>query len=253
MKKGLQRFTASPTDIQAAAVFGGTVPTEGGTHYSTGMGLLGNGDWGDCYWASAARESRTLARIAGRSGAVFSEDSVVATYAAYLGLSDVDQLSEHTDQGTDARAGAKFRTKSGIADSASRGHRIGAYAFENDAQRVPALVDALGAATLCIDLTSECEQAFAAAEKENRPFIWDPKLGTTIAGGHAVPVTYWTPQGLGVNSWDREGIVTWDYLDKYLQTTVVYFSAAILDQDGASPSGLNKSKLIELVQEVSNS
>lgn len=260
MKKGLRQFTASATDIQAGSVFGATVPTEGGTHYSTGMGLLGNGDWGDCYWASAARESRTLARIAGRPGATFSEDSVVSSYVAYLGLTSVEQLTERTDEGTDARAGAKFRTGLGIADDhqwqnhyqepGAQGHRIGAYAFETDAQRIPALVDALGAATLCIDLTSQCEQEFAEAEKENRPFVWDTKLGTSVAGGHAIPVTYWTPQGLGVNSWDREGIVTWDYLAKYMQTTVVYFSAAILDPEGENPAGLNKAKLLELVKEV---
>lgn len=257
MKKGLRDFTPLPTDIQAASVFTATAPAEGGTHFTTGLGLLGNGEWGDCYWAAAARGALTEAKIAGRPGPTFSELSVLSSYAGYLG---VMKLTTQADVGTDAREGAKYWAKSGISDEhefdqhyqepGDGGHRIGAYAFETDAQKIPALVNALGSATLCIDLLSGSESEFAAAEKEDRPFVWDVSNGGSVAGGHAIPVTYWTPQGLGVNSWDREGIVTWDYLAKYMQTTLVYFSGALLTPEGVGPTGLNKEKLRALVQEV---
>lgn len=247
MKTGLRQFTPQLTDIPADAVFTGTAPDEGGTHFTTGLGLLGNGDWGDCYWASAAREGVTLSRIAGRDR-TFTETSVLDGYKGYLG---VKTLTQQVDQGTDAREGAKYRVAHGVPDANGKGDRIGAYAFETDPHKIPALVSAFGAATLCIDLTEGNEQEFGDAEKEGRPFVWDLSHGTKVAGGHAIPVTYWTADGLGVNSWDREGIVTWDYLAKYMQTTVVYFSAAILGADGESPTGLDKAKLLEMVREVS--
>jgi len=250
--KGLRDFTPSDKDIAVSAVMSPpTVDKEGGTHFTTGLGLLGNGKWGDCYWASRAREGHTLSKIAGRNRG-FTEAPTVSTYAAYLGLKSVSDLNEKTDQGTDAREGAKFSTTHGSLDENGKPMYIGAYAFESDPEKIPALIAALGVGTLCIELTEECEEEFDEAEKENRQFVWDTKLGTNVAGGHAVPVTFWTPDGLGVNSWDREGIVTWEYLAKYMQTTVVYFSAAQLGPSGTAPDGLDKQKLLDLIHEVTS-
>lgn len=249
--KGLRDFTSSDSDILVSAVAQAlpVVPKEGGTHFTTGMGLLGNGTWGDCYWASAAREGRTLSKIAGRDRN-FNEQNTVASYAQYLGLKSADELSSRNDEGTDAREGAKFRTQYGVLDLNDKGDRIGAYAFESDAEKLPAIINALGAGTVCIDLLSGCEDEFNAAEREGRPFVWDVSNGGKVAGGHAITGHYWTPDGIGVTSWDREGIITWDYLAKHMQTTVVYFSAAILDTDGTTPAGFSKTRLLELVKEV---
>lgn len=249
--KGLRDFTASDTDIQVSAIAQAlpVVPKEGGTHFTTGLGLLGNGRFGDCYWASAAREDVTLVKIAGRQRH-FSETSTLDTYAKYLGLDSADDLTSRNDQGTDAREGAKFRTQTGILDVNGHGARIGAYAFENDAEKLPAILNALGAGTVCVELTGGCEDEFNAAEQEGRPFVWDVQSGDKVVGGHAITGHYWTPDGIGVTSWDREGIITWDYLAKHMQTTVVYFSAAILDSSGTTPAGFSATKLREIVKEV---
>jgi hypothetical protein len=152
------------------------------------------------------------------------------------------------DVGTDARAGAKFRRENGIQDVHGHNHYIGAYAFENDPHELPALIDALGAVTVCVELTEECEREFATAERADQDFVWS---GTgNVAGGHAISGVYWTPEGIGVVSWGREGIITYDYLARYMQTAVVYFTRGALEDDGETPAGLDKAKLVSLVKEV---
>lgn len=243
--KGLRDFTPSAADIQTDQVFSGTAPDSGGTHFTTGMGLLGNATVGDCYWAAAARAAHTFGKINGRNRA-FSEANVIKTYEGYLGV----PLTRRTDQGTDARAGAKYLVQHGVLDAKGKPAPISAYGFETDATKLPALIDALGAVIVCIDLTQGNEEEFNDAETAGRDFQWDLTHGTKVVGGHAIPATFWTPDGIGVNSWDREGIITYDYLAQYMQTTVVYFSAAILDKNGVAPDGLDREKLLALVAEV---
>lgn len=246
--KGLRDFTPAATDIKTDQVFSGTAPAEGGTHFTTGLGLLGNGTWGDCYWAAVARLAHSASKIGGRNRPV-DEPHTVETYEGYIGK----KLTQQTDEGTDARAGAKYLVEHGILDSNGTPARISAaYAFESDATKLPALINAGLDVIVCIDLTQGNEEEFNTAEAAGTDFQWDLTHGTKVVGGHAIPATFWTPDGIGVNSWDREGIVTYDYLAKYMQTAVVYFSSAILAKDGEAPSGLDKEKLLALVAEVTS-
>jgi len=215
--------------------------------------MLGNDKWGDCYWASAAHEFQAIRH---RVGAVprFDYEGVMDTYATYLGFSNRSGLEgdPSADQGTDAREGAKFRRQHGVADSTGHNHYIGAYAFENNPRELPALIDALGAVTVCVELTAQCEAAFGAAEREDHDFVWQGS--GRVIGGHAVSGVYWTPEGIGVVSWGREGVITYDYLERYMQTAVVYFTRGQLEpnfnEKSVTPAGLDKSKLLELVKEV---
>lgn len=244
--KGLRDFTASDSDIQTSAVFtAGSVPAEGGTHYTTGMGLLGNGTWGDCYWAASGRLGHTDSVLGGRDRG-YNEAETVLTYEGYLGK----KLTQQTDEGTDARAGAKYLVQHGINDMHGTPWHIGAYGFESDATKLPGLINAGLGVIVCIELTEGNEEEFNTAEREGVDFQWDLTHGNKVVGGHAIPGTFWTPDGIGVNSWDREGIVTYDYLAKYMQTAVVFFSSSILDKDGDAPDGLDKEKLIALVEEA---
>lgn len=247
--KGLQSFTPAPTDIAVDKVFSGTAPAEGGTHYTTGLGLLGNGTFGDCYWAAVSRILHSNSVIGGRNRGV-TEAQTLATYEGYLGK----KLTAQTDEGTDARAGAKYLAKNGSLDANGTPAHIGAvYAFEADATKLPALVNAGLGVIVCIDLTQGNEEEFNTAEEKGVDFQWDLTHGTKVVGGHAIPSTFWTPAGIGVNSWDREGIITYDYLAKYMQTAVIYFSGSIFDGSGETPAGLNKEALLKLVEEVKKS
>lgn len=251
MKKGLREFTAQSTDIAVADVWSPpTVADSGGTR-GLPWGMLANDRFGDCYWASAAHEFQAIRHRVGRDPE-FDDNTVLDAYGTYLGLYGRAGLEADpsADRGTDAREGARFRREHGIADAAGHTHRIGAYAFETDPRQLPALIDALGAVTVCVELTDECEREFGAAERAGEDFTWDISDGEVV-GGHAIAGIYWTPGGIGVVSWGREGVITYDYLERYMQTTVVYFSRAQLSPyTDESPEGLDKGKLIELVKEV---
>lgn len=252
MKKGLRQFTAQPTDIAVSSVWQPpSVATSGGVR-GLPWGMLGNDRWGDCYWASSAHEFQAI-RHRVDAAPQFSEKGVLDAYATYLGLYGVGGLEANpgADRGTDAREGARFRRKHGLADATGHIHYIGAYAFETNPHELPALIDALGAVTVCVELTEGCEQEFGEAEQVNRDFVWD--VDGPVVGGHAISGVYWTPDGIGVVSWGREGVITYGYLERYMQTAVVYFTRGQLEAGGETPAGLDKSKLVELVREVRSS
>lgn len=249
MKKGLREFTAQPTDISVASVWTPpSVASSGGTR-GLPWGMLGNDRWGDCYWASAAHEFMAI-RHREAAAPTFTDQGVLDAYGTYLGVYGRAGLEANprVDAGTDARAGAKYRRDTGVPDAVGRNHYIGAYAFESDPRQLAPLIDVLGAVTVCIELTDENEREFGEAEREGSDFYWSGS--GSIAGGHAIAGTYWTPEGIGVVSWGREGIITYDYLEQYMQTAVVYFTRAQLGPDGRTPTGLDKAKLNELVKQV---
>lgn len=251
MKKGLRDFTPQPTDIAVGAVWTPQDTPDTGGIRGLPWGMLGNDRWGDCYWASAAHEFMAI-RSKSNHYPPFKTAGVLDAYGTYLGLYGQKGLEANpaADRGTDAREGARYRRDRGVPDAGGHDHYIGAYAFETDPRQLPSLIDALGGVTVCVELTDECETAFGIAEEQGEEFIWDIGGDTNIAGGHAIAGTYWTPGGIGVVSWGREGIITWDYLERYMQTTVVYFSRAMLADNGETPAGLDKAKLVELVKSV---
>lgn len=250
MKLGLRDHVPQPTDVQLSSVWSpaadSALPAAGGVR-GLNWGMLGNDQYGDCYWASAAHEVMAEAHLAGRSPS-FDTESVLASYADYLGVSPT-QLEQH-DQGTDAREGARFRREHGVFDVGRKGHHIGAYAFENDPAKLPALISALEGCTVCVELTAACEQEFNVAEQEDRDFEWDAAcLRSNVVGGHAISGVFYDERGIGVVSWGREGIIAPEYLDRFMQTTVVYFSGSTL-KGGHTPQGLDRAKLLQIVNEV---
>lgn len=251
MKTGLREFSPQPTDIAVGSVWSPPETAAEGGVRDLEWGVLGNDDWGDCYWASAAHEFMAI-RHRVDAAPEFSDQSVLDAYGTYLGLYGRAGLEANpdADAGTDARDGARYRRDHGIADDKGHQHYIGAYAFESDPYQLPALIDAFGAVTVCVNLTTDAERAFSIAEQEKGDFTWDIGSLSPTVGGHAIAGTYWTPGGIGVVSWGREGIITYDYLEHYMQTAVVYFSRGELDSNGETPAGLDKEKLVGLVKEV---
>lgn len=215
-------------------------------------GMLGNDLFGDCYWASAAHELMAQRNDVAGKAPVFSTESVLSTYCKYLGIQR-DQLNAKTDQGTDPRKGAKIRTQFGIADDAewenhyeepgAGGHRIGAYAFIQEASYTKLLqaVEAFEAITLCID----CPQS----AQENTK-VWDYVPGSPIDGGHAIAGVAIRDGSLVVISWGFEIEVTPAFIAHYFQTAMVYLSGAELAKDGTTPAGVNRPALRKILGEV---
>lgn len=247
MKKGLLDFTPSERDVPVGSVFTADVnKSRPDTFGATGLdwGMLGNDRFGDCYWASAAHELEAERAPLGVRPA-FTENAVLDNYGAYLGIYGAAALEANpsNDVGTDARAGAKFRQKHGIQDARGHQHYIGAYAFQNepDYGKILDLAYALEGMTLCVNLPESAEERFETG-------VWDYVKGSQIAGGHAVAIVGATDNELRIVSWGQEVKVTESFVEKYLQTVVVYFSRAMLTSEGLTPAGLDKAALVELVR-----
>lgn len=261
---GLKPHTPDERDIKLTEVYktSSDLPSDFG---ATGLdwGMLGNDEFGDCYWASAAHEVMAEATQAGRNP-VFSTESVLSSYCGYLGLSDRKKLDEQTDEGTDAREGAKYRTELGVADQnqwanhyqepGAKGHRIGAYAFiepgANAYQTILSAIRDFEGVTVCVELPESAEEAFQRAEEGDGEYIWDYVAGSQIVGGHAISGVAVKNGQLVIVSWGQEVVMTEAFVEHYLQTVVVYVSGSILNGEGKSVDGLDLSALRSKLAEV---
>jgi hypothetical protein len=244
MKLGLLPHVPEDRDIQLASVYSTTteLPEIFGTR-GLDWQMLGNDQWGDCYWASAAHEVMAEAHLAGREPQ-FSTEGVLSSYAAYSGVA---RIVPAADRGTEPRAGAKYRKAKGIADAGGHGHRIGAYVFEERAD-YKALLSAIytfGAITLCFELPESAERDFETG-------VWDYVKGSPILGGHAVAGVARAESGqLVAVSWGQEVEVTEAFVDRYLQVAMAYVSGSVLDGSGESPTGLDRDALRSALAEIS--
>lgn len=239
-KLGLKPHIPDERDIKLLAVYSkqSSLPSNFG---ATGLqwGMLGNDTFGDCYWASAAHEVMAEAHLAGRNP-VFDTEEVLSSYAEYLGLGSVHDLNEQTDEGTDAREGAKFRKQKGVKDTHGHGHHIGAYAFieEPDYELIKSAVYDFEGVTVCVELPESAEERFNSG-------LWDYVKGSPVVGGHAIAGTCVKEGALYIVSWAREIEITEAFLEKYLQCVVVYVSGSTLDGEGKTVTGLDVSALRE--------
>ena len=141
---------------QAAAL--PPVPTKIGNFadWPASWEVLGNTNWGDCFWAGSAHETMLLNADAGRSVA-FTDQGVLSDYAAESGFAYTDA----TDQGTDLLDGCKYRQKTGIIDAAGVRHKIGPYTDlrVGDINELATAVDLFGCAGVAVNLPSTFKAA----------------------------------------------------------------------------------------------
>jgi hypothetical protein len=246
MKLGLLPHTPDERDVALTSVYTPT-PERPDTFGATGLdwGVLGNDEWGDCYWASAAHEVMAEAHLAGRDPGFGTED-VLSTYASYLRLEGVWELTQRNDEGTDARAGAKYRKAHGVRDASGHAHHIGAYTFIEvpDYELIKSAVHDFEGITVCVNLPESAEDAF----RTEGPKVWDYVKGSPILGGHAIAGTSVQDDKLFIVSWGEEVELTEAFVEKYLQTCVVYVSGSTLDGTGHTPAGLDRAALLNALK-----
>jgi hypothetical protein len=253
---GLKPHVPSAADLQLEDFHSFTAASDLPAEYGvTGLnwGMLGNDEFGDCFWASAAHETMALAHLGGRPVPTFSTESVLSSYCSYLGIQR-KALNEKTDEGTDARQGAKARATLGVADAhewdnhyqepGATGHRIGAYLFDEsrDPDKIRSAIYTFGAVEVCVNLQAAQQETFSQGFWE-----YDPK--SKIDGGHAITGCYVKDGKIYLVSWGGEIEVGDEFFDKLVQTVIVYISGAQLDAAGVTPNGLNKAALVAALKE----
>lgn len=256
MKKGLTDYIANSRDIQVGAVYNPAVATEQRGEIPAGFGAegldwgaLGNLDFGDCFFACHAHMAMALASLVDRSPE-FTEESVLRSYAAYLGVA---HLTRENDRGTDPTKGSKFIKEIGILGGNGREHHVGAFAFDQDSD-VDKLLNMLydfGALNLCFSLPRNAEETFEEAEANGfaESIVWDYEAGSPDEGGHSVSAVNRNKDtgNIRVISWGREVEVTPAFIENKLQVAIASLSHAQMEGgDGethAAISGLNWSEL----------
>lgn len=244
MKLGLNRYRPDPRDIKVGQVYAPPEPVPDGPFGVRGLdwGMLGNDEYGDCYWAAAAHETKAMAHLANREPVITTEN-VLKTYADYLGVYEV---TPENDEGTYPTEGASLRRKMGIITAAERQWRthIGAFGFllKPDLPLITRAIADFGAVTFCFDLPYS---AFGAD-------VWDYTPSAYDAGGHAVAGVARAESGnLVIVSWGEEHEVTPAFIEHYLQCVVVYFSSSVLSQ-GVNIEGLDRTALLNRLTEITS-
>jgi len=199
--------------------------------------MFANDRFGDCVWAGAAHETMLLVAESGRS-ATFSDDSVLADYAAVTGF---DPRDSSTDNGTDMQAAASYRRKTGIVDAQGLRHKIAAYVAldPGNVAHLHLAVYLFGAVGIGLMLPA------SALDQAMQGKSWDIVVGSPNEGGHYVPLVGRRADGLlETVSWGALQPMTEAFFARFCDEAVAYVSAECL-LDRKSPEGFDYDMLIE--------
>lgn len=199
-------------------------------------GMLGNDHAGDCVVAGAAHETILWSHATRRPSVTFSDQNVLAEYAAASGWNGVP--NDASDTGLDMELYAKRRRTIGLPDAQGALHKIVAYADVGvDADHVAKATYVFGAIGLGFNLPESALQQFDAKKP------WD-YVGSHIAGGHYTPCVGRNRAGnLLVVTWGVLQAVTVAFLTHYLDTAIAYISPEFLDASGETPRHFDRAAL----------
>lgn len=203
---------------------------------SDGWSMLGNDQYGDCVFAGAAHETMLWCMMGSGKCPPFNNASVLSDYSAVTGFNPNDP---NTDQGTDMGQAASYRRKTGIVDSASHRHKVGAYLGIDvrDPHQLYAAVYLFGAIGIGIEFPG------SAMDQFNKGHEWTIQRGAQIEGGHYIPFVAKHGRTLTVVTWGRTQTMSQGFLERYCDEGVVYVSEEALT-NGKSPEGFDYAALI---------
>lgn len=199
----------------------------------TNWGMLGNDQYGDCVWAGAAHETMAWNKTAGKD-IVISEANALSDYSAVTGFKPNDPNS---DQGTDMKAAASYRRKTGISSASGR-HKVAAYLAITPGNRTELklacyLFEAVG---IGIQFPASAMDQFNAGKP------WTVVKGSQIDGGHYVPMLGYDSKYIYIITWGKVQKMSWAFFDKYCDEAIVYLSEEMLVA-GKSVEGFDEASL----------
>lgn len=197
-------------------------------------GMLGNDRYGDCVFAGAAHETMLWNAMGGKR-TDFNDRVVLSDYSALTGFNPADPA---TDQGTDMRAAAKYRQKTGVIDCKGVRHKIGAYVFL-DPKNLEQMTEAMwlfGAVALGMQMPD------SAMDQYDKGKPWDVVKGAKVEGGHYVPGVALRGGNISVVTWAKLQPVTPAFLKQYCYVAIAYLSEEMLT-NGKSLEGFDLATL----------
>lgn len=240
MKLGKKPFIEDKRDLLFKNYTDATVlPTRPKTfgHYNlvSDWGVLGNDSVGDCTCAGADHETM-LWTLEGGNPAAFTPQNTIADYSAITGYIPSDP---NTDQGAFVRDVLLYRQKTGMIDTNSKRHKIGAFlALDqkdmNEVLEATYLFNAVGIGILFPQ--SAMEQFYA-----NQP--WTVIKGSRIEGGHYVPIFGYDPGYIYCVTWGKIQKMDYNFFKTYCDEAWAILSQEFLNGQGLSPEGFNLEQL----------
>jgi hypothetical protein len=249
MKLGKQPFVSDERDLKFST-YADTLPEPPGEfgheQAITEWGMLGNGPddtvergfagAGDCVFAGGDHETILLGAEGGHHPS-FTGVQAIADYAAVTGyvLGDAS-----TDRGTDVRNALKYRRSTGLVDEAGHRHRIGAF-LQLKPGDVAGLYQAayvFGCVGIGIEFPSSAMEQFDGGQP------WDVVDGSSIDGGHYIPVVARRESRPVCITWGRLQPMTEAFYEHYCDEAWVYVSSSALGPDGKTPEGFDKEQLL---------
>lgn len=189
---------------------------------------------GDCFWAAIMHYIATATFNSTGTAVIASTVETLTAYCDYLGLTDVSQLNEQTDQGTDANAGFNLWRQQGVTVG-GQSHKIGAYVEVNyhDWQEMRIAAWLFGGLFPMVNVPADWMQTK----------VWGPSHAQ-IEGGHAIYSPYIGVRGLQIDTWgELNYLLTKPVVPLYAQGIFAVLSDDWVSGNTTSPSGFNLSQL----------
>lgn len=199
-------------------------------------GMLGNDQYGDCAWASAAHEVM-VQNAANNRTVTFTDANVLSDYTADTGFNPADPS---TDRGTNMFDLYQYRKNTGVIDSAGNRHKIVAFLeLEPNQDELAAAAYLFGVAGLGIYVYDWAQQQFANGQP------WSFRRGGNLEGGHAVPVVGRNAAGNWLTvTWGQLQEMTPAFVEKMANTVMVGLTEDYLTGE-KSPEGLDSQALLK--------
>jgi hypothetical protein len=231
-KTGKREFKEDKRDLKFkdyATVLPTPPVTFGHQNIVPSYGMLGNDQYGDCVIAGSMHETM-LWTMEGSTEALFTDSGAISQYNSICGAGD---------QGCDVRTVLGYRQKTGLTDSGSKKHKIGAYvALDqtniNEIQEAIYIFNAIGIGIQFPD--------YAMTQFDNgKP--WEIQSGGTIEGGHYVPILGYDGAYFYCITWGQIQKMSYAFFKKYCDEAWCILSTEMLNNNGLTPEGFNNTQL----------
>lgn len=232
--------------LDASKRLPGDVSWTGGISYSS----LGNNKVGNCTAVAMHQLVQTWTRNTTTRNYTPREREAVQTYSECC---NYRPSKPESDTGVAMLAALKRWRRHGL----STGHQIEAFADildeDGDAKRaLKCAVADFGGALVGLALPLYAgEDKSSASVKHWALQKGSPELTKPYGfGGHAVVAVGYTENALHVISWGKLYLVSWGFIERYIDEAFVAFDADWVNRNGKTPSGLDYDALLAAVRKV---
>lgn len=206
--------------------------------------MYANDRYGDCTCASQGHRINAQENSSGQHEIKVSDADVLEAYSAVTGFRPDDP---GTDNGAYELDVLNYLRQVGLGrERDGTRHTIGAFTSVNwlDHNEVRRAHYVFGGLKVCAGLP-------ISAQHQD---VWDVTTGPAAAagswGGHSMYSVGYYDEGLLVYTWGREKLMTWNWVDKYVDEVYAVVSEDYFRRGGSTPQGFSIEKLVDALRHL---